>query len=79
MDHQYGIAVANKFNFLIDEDEDPLEIISKQEELTKSTKKDGDKKSAKSKGKKIPTPATEVKAKSTEAANTKKDVKREGK
>ena len=72
MDHQYGIAVQNKFACFFDEDEDPLEILSRQEEQAKGKKKDeGDKKS-KSKVKKA---APEAKPKAAEPPA----VKREGK
>ena len=71
MDHQYGIAVQNKFACFFNEDEDPLEILSRQEEQAKSKKKDeGDKKS-KSKVKKS---APEAKPKVAEPPA----VKREG-
>ncbi|BFY99716.1 hypothetical protein BsWGS_02756 [Bradybaena similaris] len=48
MDHQYGIAVTNKFSLFIDEEEDPSEILSRTEELVKSKKKEeGEKKPTK--------------------------------
>ncbi|KAH9523375.1 Plasminogen activator inhibitor 1 RNA-binding protein [Bulinus truncatus] len=74
MDHQYGIAVNNKYAIFLDEDEDPLEVLSRQEEQAKNKKKDeGEKKSSKSKQKK--TPVTETKAKVPEPPVVKKEEK----
>lgn len=62
MDHQYGIAVNNKFALFLDEDEDPLEVLSRQEEQAKNKKKDdGEKKPSKSKLKKTAVPETKAK------------------
>ena len=73
MDHQYGVQVTNKYALFLDEDEDPLEALSRQEELNKSKKKDdGDKKSSK-KQKKVPAP--ETKSKAPELSASKKDGK----
>ena len=72
MESQYGIAVKNKYELFLNEDEDPLEILRLQEEAKlkkkddKPTKKDGkhDKaaKSAKTKqNKKVLTPVQDQK------------------
>ena len=72
MESQYGIAVTNKYELFLNEDEDPLEILRLQEEAKlkkkddKPTKKDGkhDKaaKSAKTKlNKKVLTPVQDQK------------------
>ncbi|GFO39089.1 plasminogen activator inhibitor 1 RNA-binding protein [Plakobranchus ocellatus] len=73
MDHQYGIAVHNKFACFFDEEEDPLEILNRQEEQAKGKKKDeGDKKS-KSKVKKAAAP--EAKPKVAEQPAVKREEK----
>lgn len=54
MDHNYGCEVTNKFSLFLD-DEDPLDILSRQEE-SKSKKKDGDKKGSKKPKKAAPAP-----------------------
>ena len=47
MENQYGIAVQNKFTLFLDEDEDPLEIIRRQEEEKNKKKDDKTKKDTK--------------------------------
>lgn len=47
MDHQYGVAIANKFALFADDDEDPLEILRQSEEAKNAKKSDVDKKKAK--------------------------------
>lgn len=70
MDQQYGIPVTNKFSLFLNEDEDPLEILSREEQAKTKKKEEGDKKS-KSKPKKSAVP--EAKAKVIEVPVVKKE------
>ena len=80
MENQYGIAVKNKFELFLEEDEDPLEILRMTEEAKTKDKKDSkdskgkknaknekDAKAAKNKqNKKVLVPVQEQKAKAGE-------------
>ncbi len=82
MENQYGIAVKNKFDLFLDEDDDPLEILRQTEESRlkkkdekvkgKDAKTEKESKSAKNKQKKVLTP---VQSTPTESAPAKRDGK----